>query len=336
MAAADDLGDLQNASVFLLRYLEPYLKHLDSEKISELCVNAPGEVWIERAGQPFMERVSDPQVTTDHLLRLAHLLAGNTDQAVNEQNPLLSALLPTGERVQVILQPAANRGIALSIRRQIVKNLSLDDYKTAGAFEAVNITRTEIVRSDDDDLRNLIAQSDIAGFLDTAVKLKKNIIVSGGTSTGKTTFLNALLKSIDPRERIVTIEDTQEVIPTQANWVSLLASKGGQGCSNVSIQDLLEASLRMRPDRLLLGELRGSEAATFLRAINTGHPGSITTVHADSARGALEQISLMVLQANLGLKREEILAYIGSVVDCVVQLGRVDGRRVVSDIWWPE
>lgn len=336
MAAADDSGGLQNTSVFLLRYLEPYLKHLNSELISELCVNAPGEVWIERAGQPFMERIPDPQVTTDHLLRLAHLLAGNTDQAVNEQNPLLSALLPTGERVQVILQPAANRGIALSIRRQVVKNLSLDDYKTAGAFETVNVTRSEIVRSGDDDLRALIDHSDIAGFLDQAVKLKKNIIVSGGTSTGKTTFLNALLKSIDPRERIVTIEDTQEVIPTQANWVSLLASKGGQGCSNVSIQDLLEASLRMRPDRLLLGELRGSEAATFLRAINTGHPGSITTVHADSARGALEQISLMVLQANLGLKREEILAYIGSVVDCVVQLNRINGRRVVSDIWWPE
>ena len=126
------------------------------------------------------------------------------------------------------------------------------------------------------------------------------------------------------------------MIPVQNNWVSLLASKGGQGSARVTIQDLLEASLRMRPDRLLLGELRGAEAQTFLRAINTGHPGSITTVHADSARGALEQISLMVLQANLGLKREEILAYIGSVVDCVVQLKRVDGRRIVSDIWWPE
>ena len=334
--AADASGGHPPTNIFLLRYLEPYLKHLDSDQISELCVNTPGEVWIERAGHPFMESIADPEVTPEHLLRLAHLLAGNTDQAVNAHTPLLSALLPTGERVQVILEPAATRGIALSIRRQVVKNLSLDDYRQAGAFEAVNVTRKEIVRQDDSHLRSLVEQSNIAEFLDQAVKQKKNIIVSGGTSTGKTTFLNALLKSIDPRERIVTIEDTQEVIPTQRNWVSLLASKGDQGSAKVSIQDLLEASLRMRPDRLLLGELRGAEAATFLRAINTGHPGSITTVHADSARGALEQISLMVLQAGLGLKRTEILAYIGSVVDCVIQLKRIDGKRVVSDIWWPE
>lgn len=335
MAAADGEGN-EAQSVYLKRYLKPYLKHLDSDRISELCVNAPGEVWIERAGEAFMEKIIDEEVTTEHLLRLAHLLAGSTEQAVNETSPLLSALLPSGERVQVILSPAATRGIALSIRRQVVRDLSLDDYKEAGAFEAVNISRKEVSRSDEDELRRLIANQDIASFLDQAVKQKKNIIVSGGTSTGKTTFLNALLKSMDERERIVTIEDTQEVMPKQENWVSLLASKGGQGFARVTIQDLLEASLRMRPDRLLLGELRGAEAATFLRAVNTGHPGSITTVHADSARGALEQISLMVLQANLGLKREEILAYIRSVIDCVVQLKRIYGKRVVSDIWWPE
>lgn len=333
---ADASGDLSSEAIYLQRYLAPYLKHLDSDNISELCVNAPGELWIERAGEAFMERIADPNVSTEHLLRLSHLLAGYTDQTVNETTPLLSALLPMGERIQLILQPAANRGIALSIRRQVVRNLSLDDYKSAGAFDAVNVTRKEVSRSEDNNLRDLVSKGDIAAFLDLAVKLKKNIIVSGGTSTGKTTFLNALLKSIDPRERIVTIEDTQEVMPTQNNWVSLLASKGGQGSANVSIQDLLEASLRMRPDRLLLGELRGAEAATFLRAVNTGHPGSITTVHADSARGALEQISLMVLQANLGLKREEILTYIRNVVDCVVQLKRIDGKRVLSDIWWPE
>ena len=334
--AADDPGTIGPDSVYLSRYLEPFLRHLDSDRISELCVNTPGEVWIERAGAPFMERIHDPHVTTEHLLRLAHLLAGHTDQAVNETNPLLSTLLPTGERVQIILEPAATRGIALSIRRQVVRDLSLEDYKSAGAFKAVNVSRTAAHREEDTELRALVANHDIASFLDLAVKNKKNIIVSGGTSTGKTTFLNALLKSIDPRERIVTIEDTQEVMPRQENWVSLLASKGGQGAARVTIQDLLEASLRLRPDRLLLGELRGAEAATFLRAVNTGHPGSITTVHADTARSALEQISLMVLQANLGLKREEILAYIRSVIDCVVQLKRVDGCRVVSDIWWPE
>ena len=333
---ADDESATAPSGVFTARYLKPILRHLDSASISELCVNKPGEVWIERAGAPFMERIEEPEITTDHMTRLAPLLASNTNQAVNPETPLLSTLLPTGERVQVVMPPAATHGIAFSIRRQVVKDLNLEDYEQAGAFNSVGVSRDAIEREKDSDLTDLIASNDIKGFLDLAVKKHKNIIVSGGTSTGKTTFLNALLKSVGKDERIVTIEDTQEVMPRQENWVSLIASKGGQGSARVDIQSLLEASLRLRPDRILLGELRGSEASTFLRAINTGHPGSITTVHANSPRGAIEQIALMVMQANLGLKREEIIAYIRSVVDCVVQLSRVDGTRVISDIWWPE
>ena len=234
------------------------------------------------------------------------------------------------------MTPAAPPGIAYSIRRQVVKDLNLEDYELAGAFNSVGVSRDAIEREKDSDLTDLIASNDIKGFLDLAVKKHKNIIVSGGTSTGKTTFLNALLKRVGKDERSVTIEDTQEVMPKQEYWGSLIASNGGQVAARVDIQSLLEASLRLRPDRILLGELRGSEASTFLRAINTGHPGSITTVHANSPRGAIEQIALMVLQANLGLKREEIIAYFRSVVDCVVQLSRVDGTRVISDIWWPE
>lgn len=324
------------SKVYSARYLAPILKHLDSDSISELCINKPGEVWIERAGAAYMERIAEPAITNEHLERLAHMLAGHTSQAINAKTPLLATVLPSGERVQVIMPPASTHGIAFSIRRQVVRDLTLDDYQEAGAFDAVGVTRTEIRREDDTDLKQLVEQGDIKKFLDLAVRKHKNMIISGGTSTGKTTFLNALLKSVGPEERIVTIEDTQEVMPRQENWVSLIASKGGQGSARVAIQDLLEASLRLRPDRILLGELRGAEASTFLRAINTGHPGSITTVHANSPRGALEQIALMVLQANLGLKRDEILTYIASVIDCVVQLSRVNGKRVISEIWWPE
>jgi len=147
--------------------------------------------------------------------------------------------------------------------------------------------------------------------------------------------LNAILKEIEPHERIVTIEDTPEVMPPQKNHVSLLASKGDQGQSKVTIQDLLEASLRFRPDRILLGELRGKEAYSFLRAVNTGHPGSITTIHADTPQGALEQICLMVMQANLGLTHDQIMAYISSIIDVVIQLKRIGGKRIISEIWYP-
>jgi type IV secretion system protein VirB11 len=158
------------------------------------------------------------------------------------------------------------------------------------------------------------------------------MIISGGTSTGKTTFLNALLQEIPPDERIITIEDTREVNPPHGNQLNLIAAKGDQGKALITIQDLLEASLRLRPDRIILGELRGKEAYTFLRAINTGHPGSISTLHADSPSGAIEQLSLMVLQANLGLTRDEIKDYVANMIDVVIQLKREGSRRYISAI----
>ena len=158
------------------------------------------------------------------------------------------------------------------------------------------------------------------------------MVISGGTSTGKTTFLNALLQEIPMDERIITIEDTREVNAPHGNLLNLIAAKGDQGKSLITIQDLLEASLRLRPDRIILGELRGKEAYTFLRAINTGHPGSICTLHADSPAGAIEQLSLMVLQANLGLSRSEIKDYVSSMIDIVIQLKREGSRRFISAI----
>jgi type IV secretion system protein VirB11 len=157
--------------------------------------------------------------------------------------------------------------------------------------------------------------------------------VSGGTSTGKSTFLNALLKEVPEEERIVTIEDTRELRPITPNTVALIASKGDQGRAKVTPQELLEASLRMRPDRVMLGELRGEEAFSFLQAINTGHPGSLTTVHANSARDAYDRLALMVLQSGVTLRKQEIIDYLKEVIPVVVQLERLpDGRRVVSEI----
>jgi len=315
--------------------LKPFAAYLDQKDVSELCVNVPGELWVERSGQVKMERIEDDTISSKNLMRLAKLLAGLTDQSVNEENPLLSTRLPTGERVQFVTQPASPKGVAVSIRKQTMVDLTLDDYEKFGAFETIkaNLNKEQEVN---DQLRVLLDKGDIKAFIDMAVKTKKNIIVSGGTSTGKTTFLNALMKSMSPDERIITIEDTAEVEPPHGNWLSMLASKGGQGTAKVDIQDLLEASLRLRPDRIFLGELRGKEAFSFLRAVNTGHPGSISTVHADTPDGAIEQIAMMVMQADLGMEHAQIMSYIKSIIDVIIQWRRIGGKREISGIWFKE
>ena len=173
----------------------------------------------------------------------------------------------------------------------------------------------------------------IAEFLRFAIRNSVTMFISGGTSSGKTTFLNALLKEVPDTERIFSIEDTRELKPPQPNYLALLASKGDQGKSRVTIQNLLEAALRLRPDRIFLGEIRGAEAYSFLQAVNTGHPGSLTTLHADSPRGAFERIALATMQAGLGLSKSEIMDYVRTVVPVVVQLRRKPTRGL-SEIYF--
>lgn len=325
---------LTDKNVFLNQYLEIFKDYLDDPEVSEICVNKPGELWIERSSQTEMQCIKNKDIINEKLWRLGRLIAHQSDQSIATEKPLLSASLPTGERIQFATPPVSRYGVALSIRKQIVRDMSLDDYQNNGAFD--NIISTSYLKTkNEQNLKALYEHGDYQSFIATATKDKKNIIISGGTSTGKTTLLNAILKEIDPAERIITIEDTPEVLPPQMNHLSLLASKGDQGTSRVSIQDLLEASLRFRPDRILLGELRGKEAYSFLRAVNTGHPGSISTVHADTSHGALEQICLMVMQANLGLSHDQIMAYIRSIIDIVIQMKRVGGKRIISEVWKP-
>lgn len=316
-----------------LQHLKPFL---DDDAVSEICINAPGIVWIERAGKTHMERHEVPALDTQTITQLSRLIAHDTSQGVSKETPLLSAALPSGERIQVILSPASKFGTALSIRKQVLKDISLSDYAAVGAFASVNMIESDDAADDDQELRALLQEGQVESFISRAVAKKKNIVISGGTSTGKTTFLNAVLKEVPSHERIITLEDSPELKPPHENWLSLIASKGDQGISNASMADLLEASLRMRPDRILLGELRGKEAYIFLRAVNTGHPGSITTVHADTPARALDQIGLMVMQCNLGVSHADVMNYIRSIVDIIVQLKRVDGQRRVSDIWYPQ
>lgn len=328
---------LSPSGVFLAQFLAPIQAFLDRDDVSEICINQPGSVWVESAGSAGMRHHQIPEIDERHIRNLAQQVAACSRQGISGENPLLSAALPSGERIQIILPPCAANGGAVSIRKQLVKDLALSDYEHNGAFAHTIGARTKSRDDVDALLVKQLESNDHPGFIREAVKARKNILISGGTSSGKTTFLNAIAKEISVDERLITIEDTPEVELSQPNRVSLIASKGEQGEARVSIQTLLEATLRLRPDRILLGELRGCEAYTYLRALNTGHPGSITTLHADSPSGAFEQIALMVLQAELGLGRKEIMAYIKTVVEVVIQLKRTPtGNRIVSEIYFPE
>ena len=313
--------------------LEPLQKFLKEQSVSELSINRPHEIFIERLGATEMERIEDKALSEHWIRNLAYLVASSTNQQINEEKPILSAALPTGERIQCVLPPAAPDGGAISIRKQVIKDMTLDDYAAAGAFEDTRMGSALGLSDAESELIGMLKDSTPMEFLGSAVRNRVSILVSGGTSTGKTTFLNALLKLIPRNERIITIEDTRELTPATANTLALMASKGDQGLAKVDAQSLLEASLRMRPDRLLLGELRGVEAFSFLQAINTGHPGSLTTVHANSARSAYERLALMVMQGGVKLGREEVMDYLKEVIPIVVQLSRRDaGRRVISEI----
>ncbi len=314
-------------------YLLPFKNLFAEEGVNEIMVNKPGEVWVEKKGDQRLEEV--PELDIDHLLGLGRLVAQSTDQKISEENPLLSATLPNGYRIQVVFPPACEPGaVAYAIRKGSTMNLNLEEYAKMGAFD--DTTTEEAVNEDDNILCKYLKEKKIKEFIRHAVICKKNIIISGGTSTGKTTFTNAALSEIPEGERLITVEDAREVLLNKhPNRVHLLVSKGGQGRAKVSTQDLIEACLRLRPDRIIVGELRGAEAFSFLRAINTGHPGSISTLHADAPSMAIEQLKLMVMQAGLGMPPEEIRNYILSVVDVVVQLKRGGGgRRFVSEIYF--
>ncbi len=314
-------------------YLLPFKTIFAEDGVNEVMVNKPEEVWIEKYGDFRLEAM--PDLNYEHLIGLGGLVAQSTNQVISEQKPLLSATLPNGYRIQVVYPTACEPGsIGISIRKGSAIQLTLDDYEKFGAF-----TQTAVESKIDENdliLNQYLKEKRIKDFIRKAVISKKNIIISGGTSTGKTTFTNAALLEIPFNERLLTIEDAREIqLSSHPNRLHLIASKGGQGMAKVSTQDLIEACLRLRPDRIIVGELRGVEAFSFLRAINTGHPGSISTLHADTPAMALEQLKLMVMQAGLGMPPEEIKKYILAVIDIVIQLKRGKGGvRYVSEVFF--
>jgi pilus assembly protein CpaF len=286
--------------------IEPYLA---DDSVSEIMVNGPNQVYVERAGR--LAQVPARFINSDSLLRVIERIVTPLGRRIDEGVPMVDARLPDGSRVNAIIPPLSLVGPVLTIRKFARQRFSMRRLVESGALSP-----------------------QMAEFLKLCVRLRKNLIVSGGTGSGKTTFLNALSESIPPHERIVTIEDAAELRLAQPHVLSLEARPPNvEGRGEVTIRDLVRNALRMRPDRIIVGECRGGEALDMLQAMNTGHDGSLTTGHANSPRDLLSRLEVMVLMAGMELPVRAIREQIASAVDVVLQLTRFsDGRRRVTAI----
>ena len=315
-----------------LRALRPLLANAE---VMELCINRPMEAFLEtRAGwrcEPL------PFADFEWCTRFAKLVANSTHQRIDATAPLLSASLPSGERVQIVIPPATTAGcVAIAIRRPADQVWSIEELAQRGIFGG---TRQAGCRLDDTEekLLRMLASSEYEAFMRLAVRSRKNILVSGPTGSGKTTWTKALIREIPSEERLVTIEDAKElVLDRHPNHVRLFYSKDDQGLARVTPKQLLESCLRMKPDRILLAELRAEEAFDYLRNVNSGHPGSITSIHATSAELAFEQLVLLVKQNPGGreLARSDIKSLLYLLIDVVIQFAVDRHRRFIKEIWF--
>lgn len=311
-----------------LGLLAPIKNLLENPGVAEIIVNQPGQVVFEQEG--VFHTIKVEAFNKKLLGHLFQLIARESHQLIDVEHPLLSANLSNGLRIQLVLPPTAVN-YTFSLRKQSVTQLSLDDYQRQGLFKLKSSSNNKANSL----LLDLYRKNNYLSFIKLAIKLKKNIVISGGTSTGKTTFLNACLQEIDNKERLVLIEDVREMFTPHANQVQLLTSKGGQGKASISIQELIQCSLRLRPDRIICGEIRGKEIIDFISACSTGHPGSMTTIHANSPQGAFARMmQLYKLNHVSAMTDENILSEIRQVVDIIIQLSRGPGGRFISDIFF--
>ena len=291
----------------ILPFLRPIEGLIRDDRVSEIMVNGSSAVFVEREGR--IERVADVQIGERNLQVAARNIARALGDEVSEEKPLLDSRLPDGSRVAVALPPCSVGGTTLTIRK----------------FHSRRFTTNELVRIGT--LPPLVLQQ-----ARDAILWNDNILISGGTGTGKTTLLNAIAAFIPDDERLVLIEDTAEIQIDKPNIVRFEARREQPDLPAVTIRDLLRAALRHRPDRIILGEVRGGEAFDLLQALNTGHSGTLSTIHANSAVQALNRLAGCVLQSGVDLPYDAIRSAIADSIQLVMHIGRRDGRRTVKEL----
>jgi pilus assembly protein CpaF len=296
-----------NGFEMILPFLKPIEHLILDDTISEVMVNGPHRVFVEKAG--FVEEVRGLAIGEKSLMIAVKNIARRLGDDISESKPILDSRLPDGSRVAAVIPPCSLNGVTLTIRKFNARHFGIEDLIQAGTLERW-----------------------LANQLETFVLGRKNILIAGGTGTGKTTLLNILGKFIPSDERILLIEDTSEIQMDQDNLVRFEARQPQNGLPAVSIRDLLKAALRHRPDRIILGEIRGGEAFDLLQLLNTGHSGSLSTVHATSAKQALARFTSCVLQSGVDLPYRAIKTNTADSLGVIVQLERRPGRRFVSEV----
>lgn len=310
------------------------LDYMHSPDVTEICINRPGELYLEtRDG---WQCIQVPGLTFERARQFCTAVVNesNTGQRITDVDPMVSLTFPTGQRAQFVIPPACDAGkVSITIRLPSRRSISLRQYEQSGFFEHI-IEGDQGVGAHDRELLELRARRDYAGFFRSAVNYRKNIVVSGATGSGKTTFMKSLVDHIPAGERLITIEDARELFMQQPNVVHLLYSKGGQSSSNITAKSCMEACLRMKPDRIILAELRGDESFYFIRNCASGHPGSITSCHAGSTAQTWDQLALMVKASNegAGLEFGIIQRLLRMTIDIVVHIKAHAGRRYITGI----
>ena len=296
-----------NGFEMILPFLKPIEHLILDDSISEVMVNGPDQVFIEKAG--FLQQVKGVSLGEKSLMVAVKNIARRLGDDISESKPILDSRLPDGSRVAAVIPPCSLSGVTLTIRKFNARHFEMQDLINAGTLDRA-----------------------LANRLEDYVLARKNILISGGTGTGKTTLLNILGKFIPEDERILLIEDTAEIQMAQPNLVRFEARQAQNGIPAVAIRDLLKAALRHRPDRIILGEIRGGEAFDLLQLLNTGHSGTLSTIHANSARQGLARFTSCVLQSGVELPYRAIKTNIGDSLNVVVQVERRPGRRFVSEV----
>jgi len=291
----------------ILPFLKPIEHLILDASISEVMVNGPDRIFIEKDG--FVESVEGIHLGEKSLMVAVKNIARRLGDDISESKPILDSRLPDGSRVAAVIPPCSVNGVTLTIRKFNARHFGVEDLVQAGTLERW-----------------------LANQLEGYVLARKNILIAGSTGSGKTSLLNVLGKFIPSDERVLLIEDTSEIHMGQDNLVRFEARQPQNGLPAVTIRDLLKASLRHRPDRIILGEIRGSEAFDLLQLLNTGHSGSLSTVHATSAKQGLSRFTSCVLQSGVDLPYRAIKTNVGDSVNVVVHLERRPGRRFVSEV----